>query len=217
MDIVAGSIALVALSPLALVIAFFVRINLGRPILFRQYRPGLKGKLFPLIKFRTMTCACAISGEPLSDAHRLTKFGQFLRSTSLDELPGLLNVIRGEMSLVGPRPLLTEYLELYTPEQKRRHEVKPGITGWAQINGRNALDWDQKFALDLWYVDNQTLGLDIDIILRTMWRVVKREGIARPGHATMPEFVGSARPADDAGSGEIKVAYLHENDEQGRR
>jgi sugar transferase EpsL len=195
-DLAAASIALLALSPLALVVAVFVRVKLGRPVLFRQERPGFKGKPFFLLKFRTMRCANTASGEPLPDVDRLTKFGQFLRSTSLDELPGLLNVIRGEMSLVGPRPLLTQYLERYTPEQSRRHEVKPGITGWAQVNGRNALDWDQKFALDLWYVDHRTLGLDLTILARTMWRVVKREGIARPGHATMPEFKGSACPAN---------------------
>jgi lipopolysaccharide/colanic/teichoic acid biosynthesis glycosyltransferase len=189
-DLCAALLALLLLSPLFLVIAIFVRMFLGGPVLFRQSRPGLHGKCFTLFKFRTMKELCGANGEWLPDAQRLTSFGRFLRSTSLDELPELLNVIRGEMSLSGPRPLLPQYLDRYTPEQMRRHLVKPGITGWAQIHGRNSLDWDQKFALDLWYVDHHSFSLDLRILARTIWQVLRRDGIAQEGHATMPEFLG---------------------------
>lgn len=185
---------LVLSAPLLMLVALCVRIKLGTPILFRQQRPGHHGHLFTLIKLRTMTEACDAQGRPLPDAERLTAFGRFLRSTSLDELPELLNVLRGEMSLVGPRPLLADYLKLYTPEQKRRHDVKPGITGWAQINGRNALTWEQKFALDVWYTEHLSLWLDIKILALTVWRVVTRHGIQAPGHATAQAFQGSVEP-----------------------
>src|SRR6202521_105005 len=183
--------ALLILSPLLLLVALLVRLSLGAPILFRQDRPGFKGKLFTCIKFRTMTDARDERGELLPDAQRLTRLGRFLRHTSIDELPGLINVVRGEMSLVGPRPRLPQYLERYTPEQMRRHEVKPGITGWVQINGRNSLEWEQKFALDTWYVDHQSFWLDLRILATTAWQVFRRNGIARRGHATMPEFLGT--------------------------
>ncbi len=189
-DVVSAGVALVVLSPLVLTVAILVRLRLGTPIFFRQVRPGLNAEPFTLLKFRTMTDACGTDGELLPDSERLTSFGRFLRSMSLDELPELMNVIRGDMSLVGPRPLLMQYLDHYTPEQRRRHLVKPGITGWAQINGRNSLDWERKFALDLWYAEHQTLGLDIYIITKTVWLVIKQEGIAQKGHATMPEFLG---------------------------
>ncbi len=189
-DIVGATLALVLLAPLLLSIAVLVRLKLGSPVLFRQVRPGLHGKPFVIYKFRTMTDARDANGVLLPDEQRLTRFGQFLRSTSLDELPELLNVLKGEMSLVGPRPLLMEYLERYTPEQARRHEVKPGITGWAQIHGRNAISWEEKLRLDVWYVDNWSLGLDFRILLITLWKVLRREGISAEGHATMPQFVG---------------------------
>ena len=182
--------ALIVLSPVLLLIALSVRLTLGAPILFRQTRPGLHGKPFTLYKFRTMTDARDAQGNLLPDAERLTRFGRFLRATSLDELPELFNVLRGEMSLVGPRPLLMQYLDRYTPEQARRHEAKPGITGWAQVNGRNALTWEQKFAFDVWYVDHQSLWLDARIIVLTIWKILTREGISHPGHATMEEFWG---------------------------
>ena len=190
-DLSAAICALVILSPVLLLVALLVRLSLGAPILFRQDRPGFKGKLFTCIKFRTMTDARDQFGELLPDAQRLTPLGRFLRDTSIDELPGLINVIRGEMSLVGPRPLLPEYITRYTSEQMRRHDVKPGITGWVQINGRNALDWDQKFALDNWYVDHRGFWLDLRILAATVWQVFKRNGIVQPGHATMPEFLGT--------------------------
>ena len=183
--------ALSLLSPVMVVVGFLVNLNLGRPVLFRQQRSGLYGKPFTLIKFRTMTDARNIEGNLLSDANRLTPFGRFLRSTSLDELPELFNVLKGEMSLVGPRPLLMKYLPRYTPEQMRRHEVKPGVTGWAQVNGRNALSWEQRFAMDVWYVDNYSLGNDIRILIRTLWIALRREGVNQPGVATMREFMGS--------------------------
>ena len=169
-----------------------MRLGLGSPILFRQQRPGLRGRLFTLYKFRTMTGARDAGGTLLPDAQRLTPFGRFLRSTSLDELPELFNVLKGDMSLVGPRPLLVQYLDRYTPRQARRHEVRPGITGWAQINGRNTLKWEEKFELDVWYVDHESLGLDVRILLLTIWKIFKREGITQPGRATMEEFFGSA-------------------------
>ena len=183
--------ALLLLSPALAALVFLVRVRLGSPVLFRQVRPGLHGQPFTMLKFRTMTNARDAAGNLLPDADRLTPFGKFLRSTSLDELPELWNVLKGDMSLVGPRPLLMQYLDRYTPEQARRHEVKPGITGWAQVNGRNAISWEEKFALDVWYVDNQSLWLDIKILLLTVWKILKREGISRSGHATMDEFRGS--------------------------
>jgi len=168
-----------------------VRVKLGAPILFRQKRPGLHGKPFLMFKFRTMTDARDKRGNLLSDAERLTPFGRFLRSTSLDELPELFNVLKGEMSLIGPRPLLMQYLDRYTPEQMRRHEARPGITGWAQINGRNAITWEEKFALDVWYVDNFSFFLDLKILLLTVFKILKREGVTQVGHVTMSEFSGS--------------------------
>lgn len=190
LDLTLAGIALVLFSPLLTAIALFVRIKLGSPVLFRQQRPGLHGKPFTLLKFRTMNDARDPDGNLLPDEQRLTPFGQFLRRTSLDELPELFNVLRGEVSLVGPRPLLMRYLDRYTPEQMRRHEVKPGITGWAQVNGRNALSWEEKFALDVWYVDHLSFWLDLKIILLTIWKVLRREGISQDGFATMPEFMG---------------------------
>lgn len=180
--------------PLVILLAFLTRIKLGRPILFAQIRPGLNGKPFTILKFRTMIDACDSHGNLLSDAERLTPVGRFLRSTSLDELPELFNVLKGDMSLVGPRPLLMEYLERYTPEQARRHEVRPGITGWAQINGRNAITWEEKFELDVWYVDNCSLWLDLRIIFLTIWKVIRREGISAANEATMPKFLGGNTP-----------------------
>lgn len=190
-DVVVSAIALVALAPVMGLIALAVWRTMGRPVLFRQVRPGLHGKPFVMYKFRTMRDLRDAEGKLLPDEMRLTPFGRWLRATSLDELPELLNVLRGEMSLVGPRPLLMEYLERYTPEQARRHEVKPGITGWAQIHGRNNLSWDERFKLDVWYVDNWSLWLDLKILWRTLWMVLRREGISAQGHATMPEFRGS--------------------------
>lgn len=189
-DIIGATLGLALLAPLLLSIAVLVRLKLGSPVLFRQVRPGLHGKPFVIYKFRTMTDERDGTGVLLPDDQRLTRFGRFLRNTSLDELPELFNVLKGEMSLVGPRPLLMEYLERYTPEQARRHEVKPGITGWAQIHGRNAISWEEKFRLDVWYVDNWSLGLDFRILLITLWKVLRREGISAEGHATMPQFVG---------------------------
>ena len=190
-DLAVGLPALILLSPLLAALALAVRVKLGSPVLFRQVRPGLGGKPFTLVKFRTMTGARDAEGKLLPDAVRLTRFGRFLRSSSLDELPELLNVVRGEMSLVGPRPLLMQYLDRYTPEQARRHTVRPGITGWAQVNGRNAITWEEKFALDVWYVDNVSLQSDVRILARTLASVVKREGISQAGQATMEEFKGT--------------------------
>ena len=179
------------LSPVFLIIAILVGMNYGTPIIFRQKRPGYLGKPFWVYKFRTMTNALDADNNLLPDSERITRLGQFLRSYSLDELPELFNVLRGEMSWVGPRPLLMQYLERYSPEQARRHEVLPGITGWAQINGRNALTWEEKFKLDVWYVDHWTFGLDIKILLITAIKVLRREGISQPGHATAEEFMGT--------------------------
>ncbi len=190
LDLVTTAPALVLLAPVLAVIALSVRLCLGSPVLFRQTRPGLWGRPFTLLKFRTMTEARDEGGKLLPDEKRLTALGRFLRSTSLDELPQLLNVLRGDMSLVGPRPLLMEYLDRYTPEQMRRHEVKPGITGWAQVKGRNALTWEERLALDVWYVDHRSFWLDVWILLLTVWTVIRREGISHPGEATMPEFRG---------------------------
>lgn len=191
LDFGGATLALALLSPLLLILAYLVRKNLGSPVLFRQMRSGLQGKPFVMYKFRTMSDARDSEGRLLPDDQRLTPFGKFLRSTSLDELPELFNVLRGDMSLVGPRPLLIDYLERYSPEQARRHEVKPGITGWAQVNGRNTLTWEEKFKLDVWYVDNWTLALDLRILWLTLLKVVRRDGISAAGHATMPEFRGS--------------------------
>lgn len=190
-DSVAAGVGLLLLSPLFVLVAMLVRVNLGSPVLFRQLRPGLNGKPFRMVKFRTMRDAVDAQGHVLPDDQRLTSFGRFLRSASLDELPGLWNVLTGDMSLVGPRPLLMEYLPLYSPEQARRHEVRPGITGWAQVNGRNAISWEEKFKLDVWYVDNQSLWLDIRILLLTVKKVVVRDGISADGEATMTRFTGS--------------------------
>ncbi len=191
-DVAIAVTALVVLSPVLLIVALAVRIGLGAPVLFRQQRPGRFGRPFELVKFRTMRDACDAQGRPLDDAQRLTPFGQLLRHTSLDELPELWNVLCGDMSLVGPRPLLMEYLPRYTPEQRRRHDVRPGITGWAQIHGRNATSWDARFAHDVWYVDHQSFALDVRILLMTVRQVVYADGVAQPGHATMPRFTGTS-------------------------
>lgn len=189
-DIVAALFAIIFLSPVLLAVALLVRIYHGAPILFGQTRAGFKGMPFRIYKFRSMTDARAADGDLLPDIQRLTSLGLFLRATSLDELPELFNVLRGEMSLVGPRPLLMEYLERYSPEQNRRHDVLPGLTGWAQVNGRNALTWEEKFTLDVWYVDNWSFWLDIKVLFMTVWIVLKREGVSQPGHATMEKFTG---------------------------
>jgi lipopolysaccharide/colanic/teichoic acid biosynthesis glycosyltransferase len=191
LDFVLSAFALLALTPILLVLALLIALRLGRPVLFTQTRPGLHGKPFRMLKFRSMTSTCDASGNLLPDEQRLTPFGQRLRSTSLDELLGLWAVFKGDMSLVGPRPLLMEYLPLYSSEQARRHEVRPGITGWAQVNGRNAISWEEKFALDVWYVDNQSLWLDIKILLLTVKKVFVREGISAAGEATMSKFTGT--------------------------
>ena len=183
--------ALLFLAPLGFALAVVVRMTLGSQVLFRQERPGRDDRIFELIKFRTMTNARDASGALLPDDQRLTSFGRKLRSSSLDELPTLLNVVRGDMSLVGPRPLLVDYLDRYTPEQRRRHEVAPGITGWAQINGRNAISWEQKFELDVWYVENVSLRTDLAILFRTVAEVLDQRDVSAEGHATMPEFMGS--------------------------
>jgi sugar transferase EpsL len=193
MDVSIAGAALFLLAPLIAVIALIILLTMGRPVLFRHVRPGYKAKPFVLLKFRTMNYLFDAQGHPLSDAGRLTPLGRLLRRLSLDELPQLWNVLKGEMSLVGPRPLLTNYLERYSPEQARRHELKPGITGWAQVNGRNALSWEQKFKLDTWYVDHWSLGLDAKILTLSVWRVVRSEGISYAGNVTMPEFTGSQR------------------------
>ncbi len=190
LDTLAAGLGLVALAPLFAMLALLVRWRLGSPVLFRQKRPGLHGIPFELLKFRTMTDRRGDHGELLPDALRLTRFGRFLRAMSLDELPELWNIIKGDMSLVGPRPLLMEYLPLYSAEQARRHEVRPGLTGWAQVNGRNALAWPEKFKQDVWYVDNLSLGLDLKILGRTVWSVIKREGISAVGEVTMTKFTG---------------------------
>lgn len=179
--------------PVCIMLCALVALDVGRPIFFRQMRPGFKGSIFAIYKFRTMTDARDDAGVLLPDSQRLTTFGRILRTTSLDELPSLLNLIRGEIRLVGPRPLLVEYLELYTSEQMRRHDVPPGITGWAQIMGRNRLTWDEKFSLDLWYVDNRSFSLDVKILLLTVWRVISRNGISADGEATMSRFKGSGK------------------------
>jgi lipopolysaccharide/colanic/teichoic acid biosynthesis glycosyltransferase len=198
-DLILTTLGLVLLSPILVLAALLVRTKHGSPILFSQKRPGYHGKPFLLYKFRTMTDRRDAQGNLLPDAERLTSLGRALRATSLDELPELFNVLRGEMSLVGPRPLLMQYLERYTTEQARRHEVLPGITGWAQVNGRNALAWEDKFRLDVWYVDHWSLWLDAKILLLTVWKALQQEGISQPGHATAEEFMGNpASPATPA-------------------
>jgi sugar transferase EpsL len=191
LDLVLASLGLILLSPLILLIAILVRILLGAPVLFRQQRPGYRGQPFYLYKFRTMTDKRGHDGQLLPDSARLTGLGSFLRALSLDELPELFNILRGDMSLVGPRPLLMEYLPLYSADQMRRHEVYPGVTGWAQIHGRNALEWPARFALDTWYVDHRSFWLDVKILLITLWKVISREGINQPGQATTEYFTGN--------------------------
>ncbi|WP_228445436.1 sugar transferase [Thalassotalea sp. HSM 43] len=196
-DVIASFSILIILSPIMALVAYRISKSLGKPVLFKQKRPGLNAKVFEMIKFRSMKNAIDESGNLLPDSERLTPFGEKLRSTSLDELPGLWNVLKGDMSLVGPRPLLVEYLLLYSPEQARRHEVKPGITGWAQVNGRNAISWEDKFKYDVWYVDNQSLWLDIKILFLTVKKVFVKEGISADDHVTMPFFTGSENKETD--------------------
>ena len=197
LDVVIASTALLLLSPLYLFVAYKVRKNLGSPVLFRQVRPGLHGKPFEMIKFRSMKDAVDENGNPLPDSERLTPFGQMLRSSSLDEMPELWNVIKGEMSIVGPRPLLMEYLPLYNSQQAKRHNVRPGMTGHAQVNGRNAISWEEKFKLDTWYVENQSLWLDFKIMLKTVKKVLAKDDISAEGEATMSKFTGSAEHKND--------------------
>ena len=190
-DITAAFAGLILLSPVMTIIGLLVAVFLGRPVFFRQQRPGLKSEPFTLWKFRTMKESAGPGGTLLPDSERVTPFGHLLRSTSLDELPELINVLRGEMSFVGPRPLLVRYLPRYSPYQMRRHEVLPGLTGWAQVNGRNALSWQEKFAMDVWYVDHQSIRLDLKILALTLWRIVKRDGIDHPSGVGAPEFMGN--------------------------
>ncbi|MFW5837284.1 MAG: sugar transferase [Desulfovibrionaceae bacterium] len=199
-DIIASATLLVLLSPLLLGLACLVRWRMGSPVLFRQLRPGKNGEPFTILKFRTMRDAVDKDGRPLPDCERLTRLGRFLRASSLDELPELVNVLKGEMSLVGPRPLLMQYLDRYTPRQARRNEVRPGLTGWAQVKGRNALSWEEKFELDVWYVDNRSFLLDLKILWLTLLTVLKREGVSAPGEATAREFMGSPESRDDESS-----------------
>ena len=197
LDIVIASIALILLSPVYFIVARKVKNNLGSPVLFRQVRPGLHGKPFEMIKFRTMKDAVDANGNPLPDSERLTPFGKMLRSTSLDEMPELWNVIKGDMSIVGPRPLLVEYLPLYNEEQAKRHDVRPGITGYAQVNGRNAISWEKKFELDTWYVENQSLWLDFKIMLKTVKKVLAKDDISAEGEVTMSKFTGTVEHKND--------------------
>lgn len=197
LDLAVALPAFLLLSPAMLVIALLVRSKLGRPVLFRQVRPGLNGRPFTMAKFRTMSDRRGANGALLPDSERLTALGRTLRSTSLDELPELWNVIKGDMSIVGPRPLLMQYVDRYTPEQMRRHEARPGITGLAQVNGRNAISWEEKFAFDVWYVDHVSLGLDVKIVAETLIKTVKREGISQTGQATAEEFLGSPAKSGD--------------------
>ncbi len=190
-DLILSVFLLVVLLPILLVLTGLVRVYLGSPVLFRQKRPGLNGRPFQLMKFRTMTDSKDAEGRLLPDSERLKPLGRFLRSASLDELPELWNVVKGDMSLVGPRPLMMQYIDRYSREQARRHEVRPGITGWAQVNGRNAISWEEKFRLDVWYVDHQSLRLDVKIIALTIWKILKREGISQPGFDTAEEFMGT--------------------------
>ena len=196
LDFLAASLGLLLLSPVMLLLAVMIRQQLGSPVLFRQVRPGLRGHPFELCKFRSMSDARDEKGDLLPDSERLGRFGRLLRRSSLDELPQLWNVLKGDMSLVGPRPLLMEYLPLYSQEQARRHEVRPGITGWAQVNGRNAISWEDRLAFDVWYVDHRSLWLDLKILAMTISRVFRRSGISQPGHETMPKFRGSLTLAD---------------------
>jgi len=191
LDFLCAAVGLVVLAPVIGILAALLYACMGRPLLFTQFRPGRGGRAFTLYKFRTMSDAIDASGKLLPDAERLTGFGRFLRRYSLDELPQIWNVLRGDMSLVGPRPLLVEYLPLYSPEQARRHEVRPGITGWAQVNGRNAQSWEERLRLDVWYVDHRSAWLDLKILWLTLLKVARSEGVSRPGHATMPRFTGS--------------------------
>lgn len=191
LDIAGSGFCMIVMLPIFVIVMILVGWSMGSPVFFRQRRPGAKGKPFTLYKFRTMNNAVDGHGELLADGKRLTRFGRWLRSTSLDELPQLWNVLRGDLSLVGPRPLLMQYLERYSPEQARRHEVKPGITGWAQVNGRNAITWEEKFGLDIWYVEHQSIKLDLRILLLTVWQALKRSGISSDGYDTMPEFMES--------------------------
>jgi lipopolysaccharide/colanic/teichoic acid biosynthesis glycosyltransferase len=200
LDVIVSGAALVLLAPLLLLIAILILLLLGHPVFFRQRRPGWKGRPFMLVKFRTMTGGCDRQGLPLPDAQRLTPFGLFLRRSSLDELPELWNVLKGDMSLVGPRPLLMEYLPLYTPEQGRRHDVRPGLTGWAQIHGRNDTSWEARLRQDVWYVDHASFRLDLFILVRTFAQVISRRGVSSPGHVTMPKFEGTTS-RDDAPQG----------------
>ena len=197
LDIVIASSALVLLSPVYAFVAYKVRKNLGSPVLFRQVRPGLNGEPFEMIKFRSMKDAVDAQGNPLPDSERLTPFGQMLRSSSLDEMPELWNVLKGDMSIVGPRPLLMEYLPLYNEQQAKRHNVRPGITGYAQVNGRNAISWEKKFELDTWYVENRSLWLDFKIMLKTVQKVLSKDDISAEGEATMSKFTGTSEPKDD--------------------
>jgi lipopolysaccharide/colanic/teichoic acid biosynthesis glycosyltransferase len=196
-DLSAAAVGLLLAAPVLVAAAVAIRVRLGRPVLFLQERPGLGGRPFRVVKFRTMREARGPDGQPLPDGERLTPLGRALRATSVDELPQLWNVLRGDVSLVGPRPLLMQYLPRYSPRQARRHEVLPGITGWAQVNGRNAISWEEKFDLDVWYVENWSLALDLRILALTVARVFRREGISRQGHATMPEFTGSAGKTEE--------------------
>lgn len=196
-DVLASAFALVVLFPVIVVVAVLIHRKLGSPVFFRQTRPGLNGKPFEMVKFRTMLDATDKYGNPLPDDQRMTPFGSFLRATSLDELPELWNVLKGDMSLVGPRPLLMEYLPLYSQEQYRRHDARPGVTGWAQVNGRNAISWEDKFRLDVWYVDNQSLWLDVKILFLTVKKVLVRDGISAQGDATMPVFKGTGSTFDE--------------------
>ena len=198
LDLVLTIPILILLTPIFILLALLVRLKLGSPFIFRQQRPGLDCQPFTIFKFRTMTEARDAKGNLLPDQDRITTFGQFMRNNSLDELPELVNVLRGEMSLVGPRPLIVRYLDRYSPQQMRRHEVLPGITGWAQINGRNNISWEKKLALDVWYVDHQSLWLDLRIIATTFWSVLTREGISREGYFSSPEFTGSAETHEGA-------------------
>lgn len=196
-DFIVSLTALIVLFPIIAIVAWKIRKNLGSPVLFRQTRPGLNGKPFEMVKFRSMKDAVDANGNPLPDDERMTPFGEKLRSSSLDELPGLWNVLKGDMSLVGPRPLLVQYLPLYNKEQARRHDVRPGITGWAQINGRNAISWEDKFELDVWYVDNRSLWLDIKILFLTVKKVFVKEGISADGHVTIEPFMGSSHQGNN--------------------
>jgi lipopolysaccharide/colanic/teichoic acid biosynthesis glycosyltransferase len=196
-DFLSALASLLVLLPVIVVVAILIHHKFGSPVLFRQTRPGLDGKPFKMIKFRTMLDAVDAQGNPLPDSERMTPFGQFLRASSLDELPGLWNVLKGDMSLVGPRPLLMEYLPLYSKEQYRRHDVRPGVTGWAQVNGRNAISWEDKFKLDVWYVDNRSFWLDLKILLLTVKKVLVRDGISGEGEVTMSRFTGSDQKEAD--------------------